>query len=112
MAIQVNTDDPQALLDLVYASIDEGSIETWNYDEDQDFIHDTPDGQWEGEAWLRPTLKKGALVLNIVPPVKGVSMEAYAVYHGRFIEMLLAHFDEYFSEAFATAKATGDDRVR
>jgi len=38
-------------------------------------------------------------------------MEAYAVYHGRFIEMLLAHFDEGFSEAFATAQATGDDRI-
>jgi hypothetical protein len=50
-------------------------------------------------------------VLNIIPPKKGVSKEAYAVYHGRFIEMLLAHFDEEFSGAFGTAKATRDDRV-
>ena len=50
-------------------------------------------------------------MLNVIPPKKGLSKEAYAVYHGRFIEMLLAHFDEEFSEAFGTAKATKDDRV-
>jgi hypothetical protein len=112
MAIQVNTDDSQGLLDSIYDAIDEGSIETWAYDKDKDFFHDTSDGQWEGEAWLRPTVGKSALVLHVIPPTKGLSMEAYAVYHGRFIEMLLAHFDEDFSEAFATAQATGDDRVK
>lgn len=112
MAIQVNTDDPQGLLDSIYAAIDEGSIETWAYDKDMDFFHDTSDGQWEGEAWLHPTVGDGALVLNVIPPTKTVTMEAYAVYHGRFIEMLLAHFDEDFSEAYATAQATGDDRVK
>jgi hypothetical protein len=76
-----------------------------------DFFHDTADGQWKGEAWLHPTVGKGALVLNVIPPKKGVSKEAYAVYHGRFIEMLLSHFDEGFSGAFGTAQATGDDRV-
>jgi hypothetical protein len=111
MAIYVNTDDSQGLLDSIYAAIDEGSIQTWAYDEDKDILHDTSDGQWEGEAWLHPTVGKSALVLNVIPPTKGVSMEAYAVYHGRFIEMLLAHFDEGFSEAFATARATGDDRI-
>jgi hypothetical protein len=112
MAIQVNTKDPQGLLDSIYAAIDAGSIETWSYDDDEDFFHDTSDGQWEGEAWLRPAVEKTALVLNVVSPNKGVSMEAYAIYHGRFIEMLLAHFDEEFSEAFATAQATEDDRVK
>ena len=111
MAIHVNTDDSQGLLDSIYAAIDEGSIETWAYDDDMDFFHDTADGQWEGEAWLRPIVGEGALGLNVIAPAKGVSMEAYAVYHGRFIEMLLAHFDEEFSEAFGTAKATKDDRV-
>jgi hypothetical protein len=111
MAIHVNTDDSQGLLDSIYAAIDEGSIVTWAYDGDMDFIHDTADGQWKGEAWLHPTVGKGVLVLNVIPPKKGVSKEAYAVYHGRFIEMLLAHFDEQFSQAVGTAKATAGDHV-
>ena len=109
MAIQVNTDNPQGLLDSIYAAIDEGSIETWAYDEDKDFFHNTSDGQWEGEAWLRPTVASDALVLNIVRPTEGLSKEAYAVYHGRFIEMLLAHFDADFSDASATAQLTDED---
>lgn len=29
--------------------------------------------------------------------------EIYGIYHGRFIEMLLSHFDDSFSNASATA---------
>jgi hypothetical protein len=36
----------------------------------------------------------------------------YAVYHGRFIEMLLAHFDEQMSGAAATAMPTTADVVK
>jgi hypothetical protein len=63
------------------AAIDEGSVKTWSY----------------------------GLILNVIPPSKGVSTEAYAVYHGRFIEMLLAHFEQDFSDASATAMP---DRVK
>jgi hypothetical protein len=112
MAIQVHTDNPQGLLNSIYAAIDEGSIVTWTYDDDNDFIHDTPDGQWEGAAWLHPTVREGVLVLNVIPPTDGLSKEAYAVYHGRFIEMLLVHFDEDFTDAFATAQPTVEDSVK
>jgi len=111
MAVIVTTENPQGLLDSIYAAIDEGSIKTWSYDDDRDFSHDTADEQWVGEAWLRPTIADGVLMLNVIPPKKTVTMEAYAVYHGRFIEMLLAHFDDDFSEAFATAQASGEDRI-
>jgi hypothetical protein len=111
MAIQITTDDPQGLLDSIYATIDEGKIKTWAYDDDKDFFHDTSDGQWVGEVWLRPAVFDGSLVLNVVPPKRAVTTEAYAVYHGRFIEMLLAHFDQDFSEASATAQATEDDQL-
>jgi hypothetical protein len=112
MAIQVTTDNPQELLDLIYSGIDKGTIETWAYDTDKDFFHNTPDGQWKGKAWLRPTVANGALILNVFPPNAGVSVVAYAVYHGRFIEMLLSHFDKKFSNAYATALATEEDRVK
>jgi hypothetical protein len=112
MAIQVTTDNSQELLNSIYAAIDEGNIETWSYDIDRDFFHTTADGQWEGEAWLHPTAVEDILILNVIPPTKGVSNEAYAVYHGRFIEMLLAHFDRQFSIASATAMPTDEDQVK
>jgi hypothetical protein len=111
MAIQVRTADPQGLLDAIYEAIDEGHIETWTYDEDGDFIHDTPDQQWVGEAWLHPVPGVAMLTLNSVPSAEGLSDEAYAVYHGRFIEMLLAHFDKQFSDASVTALLTPEEQL-
>ena len=104
MAIHVTTVNSQGLLDVIYAAIDNGHIETWIYDADGDFSHDTPDEQWIGEAWLHPEVSPGVLDLNIIPPQQGLSKEAYAIYHGRFIEMLLAHFDDDFVQAIATAQ--------
>lgn len=112
MAVNVATSAPKSLLDSIYSEIDDGAIETWSYDEDGDFSHVTSDGQWEGKAWLHPEVKAGKLVLGIIPPQSGtVTEEVYAVYHGRFIEMLLAHFDDGFSEVTATAQATTDDSI-
>lgn len=39
-----------------------------------------------------------------------MSVETYAVYHGRFSEMLLAHFDDEFSNVYSTAQKTKYDR--
>ena len=39
-----------------------------------------------------------------------MSKLVYAVYHGRFIEALLTHFDMMFYEATALALADDDDR--
>lgn len=39
-----------------------------------------------------------------------LSIIAYAVYHGRFIEMLLNHFDKQFTEVYASAQKTQYDR--
>ncbi|ERJ35113.1 hypothetical protein L810_2257 [Burkholderia sp. AU4i] len=36
----------------------------------------------------------------------------YGVYHGRFLEMLLAHFDHSFSNATATAHADSTDNYK
>lgn len=108
MAIMVLTTAPKRLLERIRKAIDDGDIVTWTYDVDGDFVH-APD-QWAGKAWLRPSVLQGALVLGIlgtaqVPMTKVV----YGVYHGRFIEMLLTHFDDAFTSASATAKAGSAD---
>ncbi len=110
MAIRVTTLQPSLLVASIRKAIDARKIETWTYDSDGDFTH-TP-AQWANKAWLRPTLQSGALVLNILNPTGiNLSKEIYGVYHGRFIEMLLVHFDREFGDAHATAMTAVGDRV-
>ncbi|PRG53775.1 hypothetical protein C6V06_12930 [Burkholderia gladioli] len=108
MSITVYTNNPQKLLDDIKKEIDSKSIVTWAYDGDGDFYH-TPD-QWSGKAWLRPSVQSGILLFSILGQ-KAIVMQkdVYGVYHGRFIEMLLTHFDNSFSNATATAHASGND---
>jgi hypothetical protein len=110
MAIRVTTAQPSALLAAIKKAIDARKVDTWSYDSDGDFTHTPP--QWARKAWLRPTVQVGALVLNILNP-RGVNLskEIYGVYHGRFIEMLLAHFDDNFADAHATATVAVGDSV-
>ena len=102
MAIIVSTASPYTLLSAIKLAIDARNIETWEYDSDGDFIHSPP--QWKGKAWLRPVVQESRLILRIMTP-QGTHMSrtVYAVYHGRFIEMLLTHFDTSFSRADASA---------
>ncbi len=111
MAIIVSTDNPSGLLSAMKRAVDDDKIATWSYDGDGDFTH-TAD-QWRQRAWLRPKIGEGRIVFNIVPPrAKTISRIVYGIYHGRFIEMLLNHFDERFTRASATALPTVGDRVK
>ena len=108
--IVVVTSSPKKLLRLIREAIEQSAIETWSYDSDGDFTHSPP--QWVHRAWLRPQLLAGRLNLTIVAPQGApITSPAYAVYHGRFIEMLLAHFDGHFERAWATALPDGDDLI-
>ncbi|HTX14760.1 MAG TPA: hypothetical protein VMD77_05645 [Candidatus Baltobacteraceae bacterium] len=111
MAVIVYTPNPQALLDEIRAAAREGRFETWSLDTDGDFTH-SPE-QWRLKAWLRPKISAGMLVFGILTP-RGTAMTkgVYAVYHGRFIEMLLLHFDTKFQRALATALPAEHDQVR
>lgn len=108
MAIIIKTNAPADLLAAIKKEIDEEKIETWSYDADGDFIH-TPE-QWKYDAWLRPKIYDGELRLGILKNKDtNISTVIYGVYHGRFIEMLLSHFDSKFTNAQATAHKTEPD---
>jgi hypothetical protein len=108
MSIRVLSDDPAALLARIKALIDKGHITTWEYDSDGDFTH-TP-SQWTRKAWLRPQIQSDKLRLKIVVRTESsLSREVFAVYHGRFIEMLMAHLPKRFSQATATASSANDE---
>ncbi len=93
MALFIRTDNPKGLLSKIKAGIDNRNIDTWTYDGDGDFTHSTE--QWKNKAWLRPTIETDRLVFGIIGR-KGIAIDncIYAIYHGRFLEMLLSHFDD------------------
>ncbi len=111
MAVIVYSSDPPTLLRAIRSAATDGKIETWSADSDGDFTH-SPE-QWRRKAWFRPKVADDRIIFTIFPPQKTVMNKVtYAVYHGRFVEMLLAHFDTQFQRAVATALPAEGDRVR
>ena len=110
MAIYFSTNDASGLLATFKRKIDDKSVVTWSYDSDGDFTHTTQ--QWKNAAWLRPRVQQGKLALFILHPKdKIISVEVYAIYHGRFVESMLAHCDKLFSQAISSAMAEGEDLI-
>ena len=111
MAVLVRSDNPGSLLAAIKDAIDEDNIKTWSYDADGDFTHTA--AQWNLRAWLRPSVREDRLVFNIIAPYdRGISRAVYGIYHGRFIEMLLNHFDKRFTNVSATALPTNADVIK
>ncbi len=108
MAIIVNTSRPKELLSDIKKAIDDKKIDTWEYDKDGDFTHSPI--QWKRKAWLRPHIERNELRFGILKP-KGSQPTTilYGVYHGRFIEMLLNHFETEFTTVLATALVSEPD---
>lgn len=110
MAIIIKTTKPSVLLADIKEQIDQKKIETWLVDRDGDFTHDAD--QWRYRAWLRPFVEENRLVMGILCRTdKNISVSEYAVFHGRFVEMILTHFDEMCTEVTATSLPTKYDRI-
>ena len=108
MSVRAFTDDAAGLLTRIKKLIDQGHITTWAYDGQGDFTH-TPT-QWKNKAWLRPEEKSDKLRLVIVANTKvPLTREIFAVYHGRFIEMLISHVDDRFTSACASPNPVDDE---
>jgi hypothetical protein len=111
MALVVTAMKPAALLAAIKKAINDKHIDTWEYDKDGDFTHSRP--QWKDKAWLRPVVQQGILTFGLLGQNGVVMTKAvYGVYHGRFIEMLLTHFDADFATAQATAMGTSVDNFK
>jgi len=110
MALTFFTDNPKGLLAAFKKAIDDGHVATWAYDNDGDFTHTAQ--QWNRLAWLRPSTVAGQLVLNTLPPKDTkLTWEVYGIYHGRFMESMIIHCHDLFTNAQATASPTKDDTV-
>ena len=110
MSLQIYAYNPNKLIINLKKAIDEGNIVTWSYDQDGDFSH-TP-AQWINQAWLRPKIYNDKLEFNIIKPSnKTITSLVYAVYHGRFLETFLTHFDTDFTSATVSALPTDEDII-
>lgn len=110
MALIVKTSNPSGLLSEIKKAIDSKSIQTWSYDSDGDFTH-TPE-QWQFKAWMRPKIINGELQFGFLGHNEvNTTKLLYAVFHGRFAEMLLNHFDDKLTNVAATAMPTSIDKI-
>jgi hypothetical protein len=110
MSVRALTDDAQGLLDEIKDQIKQGHIATWAYNGMGDFTQTASGEQWKGKAWFRPKAEKNRLRLRLLKPKdQGLVREVFAVYHGRFIEMLIAHVPGYFTDARATPSPERDE---
>lgn len=93
--IRVQTTSPQQLVEQIKRAIADKRILTWAVDSEGDFSP-TQD-QWIGKAWMTPVIKKEepqTLYFGIIESRKvNMTKSIYGVFHGRFAEMLLTHFD-------------------
>ncbi|HEY3251714.1 MAG TPA: hypothetical protein VGK25_11400 [Ignavibacteria bacterium] len=108
MAVIIKITAPGALLEKIKKAIDEQTVDSWSYDKDDDFTYTQM--EWIGRAFFRPEVYEGELRFGLrKPETRDVTKEIYSVYHGRFIEMLLIHFENEFTTAEATAQKTEPD---
>lgn len=106
MAILINAKDPNNILGKIKSAIDEKKVITWTYDSDNDFTHSLE--QWKFKAWMRPFEHINDKGYNISFGFVGntnviTTAELYAVFHGRFLELLLSHFDTDIKNFFVTS---------
>ncbi len=82
------------LVESIKEKIKQQTIKTWAVDDDGDLTHIAE--QWKYRAWIRSKIEheSNRVVFYIIcRNDRDLSVIDYAVYHGRFVEMLLTHFD-------------------
>lgn len=101
MAVILKTNRPAWIIEQLHKRIDEHVIDTWTYDEDGDFTHT---GQWQNKAWMCVHIENQRLYFYIIGR-KSVDMTLmdYAVFHGRFVELILNQFPEEIKTMMVTA---------
>ena len=111
MAIYVKSSNPRKLIDDINDKIENGGIDTWSVDKDGDYTHTAE--QWKNHAWISPIIEEERVVFAIIGCVNvNLSVVDYAIYHGRFVEMLLAHFDHQCDCIEVSSLGTSYDRIK
>lgn len=93
--IEIRTTNPHRLVEDINKAIEEGRIVTWSVDSDGDYTHSLE--QWRNRAWMSVRYDDAdtTIVRFVIIEAREqkLSKTLYGIYHGRFAEMLLTHFD-------------------
>ncbi|HBK30738.1 MAG TPA: hypothetical protein DDZ96_00455 [Porphyromonadaceae bacterium] len=111
MAIIIKTETPDTLLDEIYEGIQSKKVDKWA---------STADGRltyasllWKNEAWFKPQIwvEEKELRFGLIKRKdrKHISTKLYTMFHTKFVEMLLSHFDTLFREVTVSAVRTEPD---
>lgn len=110
--IEIHTliDGPR-LIEMINEAINNGQIKSWIVDSDGDYTRSQE--PWKERAWIRYSQDKNdqnhVLFIIVQPKNQSISKAVYGVYHGRFAEMLLTHFDSFISELGISPLLTDHD---
>jgi|SRR5690606_914406 hypothetical protein len=111
MAIIIQTDNPDLLLDKIYEAIDTRKADKWVRTDDGRLTYGTL--LWKNEAFFKPQIwvDENQLRFGLIKRKdrKHITTQLYTIFHSKLIEMLLSHFDGYFKEVTATAKRAEPD---
>jgi hypothetical protein len=110
MSIIVKSAKPRDLISSIKRHIDSKGTVLWTYDSDGDFSYQ---GEYHGRAWLRPHIAEDQIRF-VVLTSKGTTMArlTYAIYHAKWVELLLSNFDEDFSSATISALPGQGDIIK
>jgi hypothetical protein len=112
MAIIIDTDNPDLLLDKIYEMIDSKKADKWVRTSDGRLTYGTL--LWRNEAFFKPQIwvDENQLRFGLLKRKdrKHITSKLYTLFHARLIEMLLSHFDNDFRNITATAKRDEPDR--
>lgn len=112
MSLTIHTKQPRALVRALLKAIDDGDIDTWETSDRMHITHSP--AQWRCKAWMKlpKVIGEDTVRFTIIRPKgKNVSKSVYAVYHGRFAEMLLSHFDSKIDRIEISSLASQGDMV-
>ncbi len=106
MKIEALTENPQQLVNAINKAITDGTVKTWaivKNDQSENLYSHTPD-QWAEKAMLKPQISNDRTTFFISWWAKNTepTHEVKGYITGRFTEILLVHFANYFTSLQTT----------
>lgn len=111
MAIIIDTDNPDLLLDKIYEAIDNKKADKWARTSDGRLTIGTL--LWKNEAFFKPQIwvDENQLRFGLLKRKdrKHITSKLYTTFHVKLMEMLLTYFDGDFRSVAATAAKAEPD---
>ncbi len=107
MKIDAVTNTPKALVDAINKAITDENLKTWAivYNDKKELLYSHTPQQWAEKAMMKPSIKEDRVTFLVSWWSKngdpGKEVSGYIL--GRFTEILVVHFRNYFSRLETTA---------